>query len=81
MKIGELSKLTGLTASRIRFYEKSGVIQPVARKANGYRDYPHEAAWILEIIDRAQRAGFSLEQARLLPIGDGSWRHENCWTS
>jgi DNA-binding transcriptional MerR regulator len=29
MKIGELAKLSGLTASRIRFYEASGLIQAV----------------------------------------------------
>jgi DNA-binding transcriptional MerR regulator len=77
MKIGELSKLTGLTTSRIRFYEKAGLIKAVTRQANGYRTYPQEAAVILEIIDSAQRAGFSLEQARhLLPIGEGSWDHQ-----
>ena len=77
MRIGELSKLTGLTASRIRFYEKAGLIQAVERKANGYRDYSPEAAWILEIIDSAQRAGFSLEQVRhLLPVGEDSWDHQ-----
>lgn len=77
MKIGELSKLTGLTTSRIRFYEKAGLIKAVTRQANGYRTYPQEAAVILEIIDSAQRAGFSLEQVRhLLPIGEGSWDHQ-----
>lgn len=77
MKIGELAKLTGLSASRIRFYESAGLVKAVTRLANGYRDYPPEAAWILEIIDSAQRAGFSLEQIRrLLPLGDGHWDHE-----
>ncbi|MEL1266269.1 MerR family transcriptional regulator [Pseudoxanthomonas putridarboris] len=77
MKIGELAKLTGLTASRIRFYESAGLLLAVARQANGYRDYPPETASMLEIIDSAQRAGFSLEQIRhLLPLGDGSWNHE-----
>lgn len=77
MKIGELAKLTGLTASRIRFYESAGLLQAVARRANGYRDYPPDAASILEIIDSAQRAGFSLAQIRhLLPLGDGSWNHD-----
>lgn len=77
MKIGELAKLTGLTTSRIRFYEKAGLIKAVVRQANGYRDYPQEVAVILEIIDSAQRAGFSLEQVRhLLPMGEGSWDHQ-----
>ncbi len=78
MRIGELAKLSGLTPSRIRFYESAGLILTVDRKANGYRDYPPEAAWILEIITSAQSAGFSLEQIRhLLPVGSGNWRHED----
>lgn len=77
MRIGELAKLTGLTASRIRFYESAGLLPSVARQANGYRDYAPETASLLEIIDSAQRAGFSLEQIRhLLPLGDGSWDHD-----
>jgi DNA-binding transcriptional MerR regulator len=77
MRIGELSKLTGLTASRIRFYEKAGLIKAVTRQSNGYRAYSAEAVAILEIIDSAQRAGFSLDQIRhLLPLGGGSWDHE-----
>lgn len=77
MKIGELAKLTGLSASRIRFYESAGLLHVVTRLANGYRDYPPESASVLGIIDSARRAGFSLEQIRpLLPIGDGRWNHE-----
>ena len=77
MKIGELAELSGLTASRIRFYEASGVLTAVERTANGYRDYPPEALTILEIIANAQRAGFSLEQIRhLLPTGQGAWQHD-----
>lgn len=77
MKIGKLAELSGLTASRIRFYEATGVIKTVERTANGYRDYPPEALSMLEIIAGAQRAGFSLEQIRqLLPTGQGSWRHD-----
>lgn len=78
MKIGKLAELSGLSASRIRFYEASGVIKAVERTANGYRDYPSEALTILEIIASAQRAGFSLEQIRhLLPTDQGSWQHES----
>lgn len=77
MRIGELAKLSGLTASRIRFYEAAGLILAVERQANGYRDYPPEAVWILEIIASAQSAGFSLDQIRhLLPLGSGNWQHD-----
>ncbi|MGS0895323.1 MerR family transcriptional regulator [Burkholderia stagnalis] len=77
MRIGELAKLSGLTASRIRFYEAEGLITAVERSTNGYRDYAEDAVWMLEIISGAQRAGFSLEQIRhLLPVGDGNWQHD-----
>lgn len=78
MKIGELAKQSGLSASRIRFYEASGLIQAVNRKANGYRDYPTEAVAVLDIIASAQNAGFTLDEIRhLLPVtSKGGWQHE-----
>jgi DNA-binding transcriptional MerR regulator len=77
MKIGELAKISGLATSRIRFYEASGLITSVARKANGYRDYAPETEWILQIITGAQAAGFSLDEVRqLLPTGADDWRPE-----
>lgn len=39
MKIGELSRATGVAVDAIRYYEKSGLLQPPARLANGYRAY------------------------------------------
>lgn len=38
-RIGELSRLTGVKAGTIRFYEKCGFIGPVERVSNGYRIY------------------------------------------
>ncbi|MGC5698568.1 MerR family transcriptional regulator [Pseudomonas sp. NFXW11] len=77
MRIGELAKISGLAPSRIRFYEASGLINSVARKANGYRDYAADTEWVLEIITGAQAAGFSLEEIRqLLPMNANGWRHE-----
>lgn len=75
MKIGELAKLSGLAPSRIRFYEASGLINSVGRKANGYRDYAPETEWILQIITGAQSAGFSLDEIRqLLPLKAQGWQ-------
>ncbi|WP_192557943.1 MerR family transcriptional regulator [Pseudomonas allokribbensis] len=77
MRIGELAKITGLAPSRIRFYEASGLIRSVDRKANGYRDYADEIVWVLEMITTAQTAGFSLEEIRsLLPINSTGWLHD-----
>ncbi len=77
MKIGELARLSGVAASRIRFYEASGLLHPAGRQSNGYREYPPESVTRLEIILRAQSAGFSLEEIRaLLPGHLGEWPRE-----
>jgi DNA-binding transcriptional MerR regulator len=77
MKIGELAKLSGLAASRIRFYEAHGLLQPAQRQTNGYREYDPETLTRLEIIRRAQSAGFSLEEIRaFLPSDLNSWPHD-----
>src|SRR5471032_2570728 len=66
MKIGELAQLSGLNASRIRFYEAQGLIRQVERQANGYRRYPAQVLQTLKIIQCAQQSGFSLEELKLL---------------
>lgn len=77
MRIGQLAKVTGLAPSRIRFYEASGLIQPVQRKANGYRAYDADSVWVLEMITNAQAAGFSLDEIRhLLPARAKGWQHD-----
>ncbi|WP_375170132.1 MerR family transcriptional regulator [Marinobacter sp.] len=76
MKIGELAKRSGLAASRIRFYEKIGLLKTVKRSANGYRSYPPETLLVLELITNAQDAGFSLDElSGLLPSDWGQWEH------
>lgn len=77
MNIGELAKRTGLTQSRIRFYEREGLLTTVERRANGYRAYPAEAVMVLEVIASAQKAGFSLDEIRqLLPPDLTNWEHD-----
>ena len=77
MKIGDLSKRSGLTVSRIRFYERIGLLKAAERRTNGYRTYSADAAVALELIDTAQRAGFSLDEIRtLLPSDLEQWEHD-----
>ena len=77
MNIGELAKHTGLTNSRIRFYESIGLLKTVDRRPNGYRTYPLESVLVLELITTAQKAGFSLGEIRtLLPPDLGQWDHD-----
>src|SRR5260370_18157002 len=75
MRIGELASRSGLSTSRIRFYEAAGLLNVVSRKANGYREYPADAFMILGIIIGAKRTGFSLDEIRqILPADLSNWR-------
>ncbi len=77
MKIGELAKRTGVPTSTIRFYESKGLLNAVAREANGYRTYPPEAVAVLSIITGAQQTGFSLDEIKqALPEDISDWSHD-----
>lgn len=76
MKIGELARRTGLRHSRIRYYERIGLLRTVDRLPNGYRLYSDDAEMILGLIAMAQRAGFSLEEIQqLVPTDLSQWNH------
>ena len=64
MQIGEVARRTGVSVSRIRFYEARGLLPKAARADNGYRSYGADAVAILDFVDRAQRLGFSLAEIR-----------------
>jgi DNA-binding transcriptional MerR regulator len=76
MNIGELAQRTGLTPSRIRFYESAGLLKTVARPHDDNRTYPPETMLALTFITAAQQVGFSLDEIRpLLPPGRDGWDH------
>jgi DNA-binding transcriptional MerR regulator len=64
MRIGELSRRTGIATSRIRFYERHAVLPKPMRGQNGYREYLETAVKTLALVDNAQRLGFSLSEIR-----------------
>ncbi len=63
-KIGETSKITGLSADTLRYYEKFGLIPRIARNAGGVRLYSEKDISRLRFITRAQRMNFSLNEIR-----------------
>jgi MerR family transcriptional regulator, redox-sensitive transcriptional activator SoxR len=65
LTIGQLAQRAGLATSAIRFYERSGVL-PQPERVSGQRRYGPEAVRRLEVLDVAKRAGFSLDEAKLL---------------
>ena len=73
MRIGVLARETGISISRIRFYETRELLPQPPRTANGYRSYGAEAADALRFVDRAQRLGFSLAEIKgAIPAPNGS---------
>ncbi|MFN8412075.1 MAG: heavy metal-responsive transcriptional regulator [Anaerolineales bacterium] len=61
MLIRELSKLTGISAKTIRFYEEKGLLPRPERSANNYRSYSHDTVSRLRFISSARRLGFSVK--------------------
>jgi len=64
LKIGEVSKRSGVGVEALRFYEKSGLLDKPSRTFSGYRVYGEEVLERLAFIKRAQALGFSLEEIR-----------------
>ena len=65
LTIGEVAKRAGLNVSAIRFYEAEGLL-PEAPRIAGQRRYGDETLSRLGVIDVAKRAGFSLDDIRVL---------------
>jgi DNA-binding transcriptional MerR regulator len=59
--IGQVAERAGLNTSRIRFYERTGVL-PQPERVGGQRRYREEVLHRLSIIDVAQRAGLTLQE-------------------
>jgi DNA-binding transcriptional MerR regulator len=64
LKIGEVSKRSGVGIEALRFYEKGGLIDRPSRTPSGYRVYGEEVLKRLAFIKRAQALGFSLDEIR-----------------
>ena len=64
LKIGDVSKRSGVGIEALRFYEKSGLLDRPSRTYSGYRVYGEEVLERLAFIKQAQALGFSLEEIR-----------------
>ena len=71
LSIGQVAEQVGLNPSAIRYYERIGLL-PEPGREHGRRRYDEATIRRLRVIDVAKRAGFSLDDARvLLATGDG----------
>ena len=66
LKIGEVSKRTGIGVETVRFYEREGLIAPPPRGSSGYRAYPADVVRRLAFIRHAKELGFTLKEIREL---------------
>ena len=65
LTIGEVARRAGLNTSAIRYYESRGVL-PQPERESGRRRYTEETVQRLHVIEVAKRAGFTLDEARVL---------------
>ena len=63
MKIGELSRKTGVSVRMLRYYEAEGLLAPV-RSQTGYRDYGPSSVDTVERIRLLGNAGMTLATIR-----------------
>lgn len=74
-RIGDVTRLTGLPADTLRYYEKIDLLPPVNRTASGIRIYTDKDISRLNFIQRAQKMNFSLaEIASLLKMREDPQR-------
>ncbi|MEK2476557.1 MULTISPECIES: MerR family transcriptional regulator [Streptomyces] len=74
MRIGELSRRTGVSTRLLRYYEEQGLLHP-DRKSNGYRTYAEGSVERVEQIRDLLQAGLSTQTIReIVPcfIGTGA---------
>jgi len=69
MRIGEVSRRTGIPASTLRYYEQIGLIDPPQR-VGGQRDYNESILDTLKLIRVAKEQAFSLEEIQTLLQAD-----------
>ena len=59
--IGEISRLTGVKVTTVRFYEQRGLIAPPSRTTGGQRRYDEAALERLTFLRHARDLGFGLD--------------------
>jgi len=71
MRIGELSRSTGISISTVRLYEREGLIAQASRTEGKFREFTSEQERRLKFVKRLRNLGFSLDDVKaLLALSD-----------
>ncbi|SDO65499.1 MerR family transcriptional regulator [Actinacidiphila guanduensis] len=72
LTVQEVSRITGLSGWTLRYYEKIGLIDPVARDASsGHRAYTRADLARIESLAHLRAAGLAIEEMRALMAARG----------
>jgi MerR family copper efflux transcriptional regulator len=66
LTISRLAQESGVNLQTVRYYERQGLLAPMARTVAGYRIFDPETARRIRFIKRAQELGFSLREIKEL---------------
>jgi len=66
LAIGEAAQLLGLSHDTLRYYEKIGLLPPIARTPAGVRRYHSDDLSRLRFIQRTKSMGFTLDEIAAL---------------
>lgn len=66
MKIGNLSKLAGVSRDTVRLYEKLGLLKEISRpyEFNNYKDYGEENVDRIRMVNKFQGIGMTLRECK-----------------
>jgi DNA-binding transcriptional MerR regulator len=64
LRIGDVATRTGLSIDALRYYEREGLLGPVARDSAGRRRYDPDSLHLLEVLLCLRRTGMPVRQSR-----------------
>jgi len=78
MRIGELSRATGVSSRALRYYEQQGLLRS-ERRPNGYREYSPESVDVVAFVQDMFQAGLSSDVIRdILPCSQDEHPRGDC---
>lgn len=74
--ISQVSKMLGVPATTIRYYDKEGLLPYVERRSSGYRSFAENDVAMLRIIECLKKTGMSIKDikqfSKWVQLGDAS---------